>query len=148
MKLLKWLICLVIVIYSASGSVNFKWTPGSGGGPAHHFELVLIRDVTLTEYWYATPDNRTNVTVEKPKSGRYELRIRAVNYGPIGQPQKSEWCSSLDESCSILKDGSPGAWKVMFKPSDIPGPIIITPKSSMWMNRTLMDKNFAGVNIS
>jgi len=149
MNFLKWLvICLTIVVYSTSNNVNIKWTPGPGGGPAHHYELVLIRDVTLTEYWYSTVTNQTNITISKPKSGKYEARIRAINYGPMGNPQISQWCSSLDETCSILKDGSPGAWKIFFKPSDIPGPIIITPKTSMWMDRILIDRNFMGVNNS
>jgi hypothetical protein len=135
MRWAKWLIiCLAIVVYSTSKPVTIKWD--AGAGVVDHYELVLIRDVSLTEYWYGATS--TQITVPKPKSGKYEVRVRAVNFVQ-GLPQTSTWCSSLDENCSQLKNGNKGAWKLFWKPSTPLGPIIITPKSSYWWDRMLVD---------
>lgn len=140
MKFLKWLlICLAVVIYTERAPVTFRWTPGVGGGPVDHFELVLVRDGGGEIYSYGTQS--TQITVSKPKSGKYEAKVRAVGYDQNGLPLNSAWCSSLDENCALLKTGQPGTWKIFWKPSSVIGPIIITPQSLYWNDHIFVDIN-------
>ena len=57
--------------------------------------------------------------------GSYEIRVRAVRKEPDGSMTPSAWCSSLDPQCARLKDGTPGQFKVQWKPSSPLGPFII-----------------------
>lgn len=128
-KIINHLIIAIFIIttYVQSGSVKIGWNVKSD---ATQYEVVLIREVSLTEYWYGTTGNL--ITVPKPKSGKYEVRVRPVYFRPDGSRQNGDWCSSLEESCSLIKTGTPGGWKLYWKPGSILGPVIITPKSSMW----------------
>ena len=121
----KWLaVLLAVVIYVQTNSVKLGWDDPNPPGAVDHFEVVLIRDGTLTEYGpYGT--SNTTISVSKPRSGSYEIRVRAVRKELDGSVTPSAWCSSLDSQCARLKDGTPGQFKVQWKPSSPLGPFII-----------------------
>ena len=103
-------------------NATFSWdavTVDINGNPViiDHYELKLIRDVTLTEYNYATLN--TQITVPKPKSGIYVVKVRAAKLTGPDTYVYSDWCGSIT-LCAY-----PSPWKVRFKPSAPTGPIII-----------------------
>lgn len=104
-------------------SATFSWSPvltDTAGNPViiDHYELRLIRDISLEEYTYGTAN--TYITILKPRSGVFTAQIRAAK--KIGEDQYvySEWCTSL-MPCAINYP-----WKVRFKPSAPLGPIIFS----------------------
>ena len=129
------------VVYTRTNSVTLSWGAvvvdvNGNSVVIDHYELKLIRDVSLDEYNYGT--SNTSLSIPRPRSGVYEVKVRAVKKASDGMMISGEWCSSLNASCSKLKVDSqakppvlvegPGAWKVYFKVYAPFGPFIITPK--------------------
>ena len=114
----------VLVIYTQStNTVKFAWD-ASIGGVVHHYEIVLIREGTNLQYGpYGTIN--TSISILKPKSGSYEAKVRAAWIDGKGNMNYTSWCSSMDQMCAKLKDGTSGQWKVKWKLSAPIGPIII-----------------------
>ena len=82
-----------------------------------HYEMTLIRDSGQT-YVYTTTE--TQMVIPRPRSGKFTVRVRAVQADGTASP----YCYSTDSSCSQLIDGSTsGAWKVSFRPSSVIGPL-------------------------
>lgn len=128
-KFLSFLV-IAVVIYNVTGSATVRWDPGDDS-VLSAYEIKLIRDVSLEEFNFGVNGTTTTITIPKRKSGKYEVKIRAVKEN---NGLKSDWCSSLDPTRSLLKDGTPGAWKLFWKPGSILGPIIITPSSFLWFD--------------
>ena len=129
------------VVYTRTNSATLSWDAVAvdvDGNPVviDHYELKLIRDVSLNEYNYGT--SNTSLSILRPRSGVYEVKVRAVKKASDGTMIPGEWCSSLNASCSNLSIDSkakppvlvegPGAWKVYFKVYAPVGPFIIIPK--------------------
>ena len=128
--------------YTKTGSVNLAWdsvTTDLDGNSVtiDHYEIKLIRDVTLEQFNYGT--SNTTISVPKPKSGKWEILVRAVKKANDGTMIPSDWCSSMNVqidkdgriisctpcTCAKLQDGTYGSWKVYWKPGGVLGPIII-----------------------
>lgn len=105
-----------VVLYPVGSSVKLAWDDEQVD--IDYYEVVLIRDGTGAQYGPYTVTQK-GIEIQRPKSGKYEVRVRAVRSG-----QYSEWHSSLDDN-AILKTGVPGKWKVFFKLLGPSGPIII-----------------------
>lgn len=129
------------VIYARTSRVIVAWdavTTDTSGNPVtiDHYEVKLIRDGTFEESNYGT--SNTSLSIPRPKSGVYEVRVRAAARNQGGMMLYSEWCSSLNVSCAKLGvDGTakppvlvegPGAWKVYFKVAAPVGPFMIIPR--------------------
>lgn len=151
-KPLRWLVILFIiavvtaqadaqVIYTRGSSVTVAWdavtTDTSGNSVTiDHYKVKLIRDGTFEESNYGT--SGTSLSIPRPKSGVYEVKVAAAKKDSSGMMIYSEWCSSMNVSCAKLGvDGTakppvlvegPGAWKVYFKVAAPLGPFIITPR--------------------
>lgn len=129
------------VVYNRTSNATLAWDPvtaDSSGQPVEvdHYEVRLIRDGTFEEYRYGT--SKTSLSIPRPRSGVYEIRVRAVRRAIDGTMVPGEWCSSLNASCSklavdnkakppVLAEG-PGEWKVYFKVAAPVGPFIIIPR--------------------
>lgn len=126
------------VIYVATNSVGVAWdavTTDTNGNQviAHHYEVRLIRDLTFDEYNYGTAD--TLISIPRPRSGVYEVKVRAVKQAQDGSMAPGAWCSSINASCALLTADAkarppvlvegPGDWKVYFKVAAPIGPVII-----------------------
>lgn len=128
-------ILLAVVIYTQTGPVKLAWDH-SNPAEVDHFEVRLIRDQTLEERNYGTIYQ--TITIPRPRSGVWEIKVRAVRKETDGTMTPSVWCSSLNLrvdkdgkvilcglpcECARLKDGANGAWKIFWKPTT---PIIMT----------------------
>jgi len=82
-----------------------------------HYEIQIVRDSGEKTVYQASG---TTLTVSKGKSGKFTVWIKAV----MADGTASAYCMSTDSSCSKLKDGTAGGWKVLFRPSAPIGPII------------------------
>jgi hypothetical protein len=102
-------------IIDKTTSITLAWDHDGLG--VDHYEVQFIRDVSLTQYNYGTP-NKT-IVIARPKSGIYTIMVRAVGLDGQGLPLYSEWCSSLTV-CAVN-----GPWKVRWRPKAPVGPIII-----------------------
>jgi hypothetical protein len=105
-----------VVLYPAGQSVTLAWDDDQTDIEA--YEVILIRDVTGVEYGPFITQTKT-ITIARPKSGKYEVRVRGLRVG-----QYSTWHSSIDDN-AMLKTGVKGKWKVYFKLLGPTGPIII-----------------------
>lgn len=110
-------------IVDRTTSATFSWSPvlidtAGNSVTIDHYELCLVRDVTLEEYTYGTQS--TSITILKPRSGVFTAKIRAAKKIAEDQYLYSEWCTSLTP-CAINYP-----WKVRFKPLTPIGPIIIS----------------------
>jgi hypothetical protein len=123
-KLYAVLISFIIIYYTqATNIVKFAWD-ASVGGIVDHYEVVIIREGTNQEYGpYGT--SNTTISIMKPKSGNYEAKVRAAWIDGLGNTQYTTWCSSIDQNCARLKDGTLGQWKIKWKLSAPTGPFII-----------------------
>jgi hypothetical protein len=105
-----------VVLYPAGSSVKLAWDDDQTD--IEYYEVILIRDVTGTIYGPYQVTSK-GITIQRPKSGKYEVRVRGYRQG-----QYSEWHSSIDDN-AMLMTGVRGKWKVYFKLSGPTGPIII-----------------------
>jgi hypothetical protein len=109
------------VEYYKTTSVTVLWdavTTDTNGSPCtiDHYEIILLRDSGTTST-YGT--SNTTIIIPKPRSGKFTVKVRAVLAGG----NSGAYCLSTDASCSKLTDGTPGGWKVLFRPSAPIGPI-------------------------
>lgn len=104
------------VLYPVGQSVKLAWDDDQTD--IEYYEVVLIRDGTGITYGPYRVTSK-GITVQRPKSGKYEVRVRGFRQG-----QYSTWHSSLDDN-AMLKTGVKGKWKVYFKLLGPTGPIII-----------------------
>jgi len=110
---------VLLVIYTIKGNVTIGWDYTQ---VVDHFEVKLIREVTKEEHTYAT--SATRITIPKPRSGKWEVQVKACNKKADGSMECSDACSSLNAVCAMLSDGvTHGDWKIYWKPSS---PLIMT----------------------
>lgn len=111
-----------------SGTFTVAWVPPPVQG-VDHYEVMLVREGKL-DYQVPPPPETfgiyvtTNlfIVLSKPKSGRYEVWVRATKVDGT----KGRGCSSTDRTCTPRQpNGSEGGWKILWKPSGPIGPIII-----------------------
>jgi len=105
------------VLYPAGQSVTLAWDDDQTD--IESYEIILIRDGTDVQYGPFITLTKS-ITIARPKSGKYEVRVRGLRVG-----QYSDWHSSIDDN-AMLKTGVKGKWKVYFKLLGPSGPIIIT----------------------
>jgi hypothetical protein len=111
---------VLLVIYTMKGNVTIGWD--AVPYVVDHYEVKLIREVTGEEHTYGTTALR--ITIPKPRSGKWEVRVRSCVKNPDGSFVYSEECSSLNPACAMLSDGvTHGDWKVYWKPSS---PLLMT----------------------
>lgn len=132
----------VIYIRTTSVRVSVDHNGLDGNGQPmtrSHIEWRLIReDGQIFDYVSPWAVPTTTVTIQRPRSGTYEVRARVCGTTVGGQFMCSEYSSSLDASKAVLTAdsksippvppemaGKSGTWKVRFKPSAPLGPIII-----------------------
>ena len=108
---------MLFIVYTVNGNVTFGWDD-TNSPRADSYEVCLIRDVTGEIFTYSTTNS--TMAVRPPKSGKYEVTVRAVRGN-----EKSAACSSLDPQCAQLKDGTHGDWKAYWKPAGPGGPMVI-----------------------
>jgi len=104
------------VLYPAGQSVKLVWDDAQTD--IESYEIILIRDGTGVQYGPFVTSTKS-ITIVRPKSGKYEVRVRGLRSG-----QYSDWHSSIDDN-AMLKTGVKGKWKVYFKLLGPSGPIII-----------------------
>lgn len=102
--------------YEATVSVTFAW---DSQGTQNYFDVRgLWTDPTTSKEYSFGPTTATELIVERPRSGHFELQVRACNDsgtpGDKGDDTCSDWSRSTDSNVATV-NGQPKAWRVFFK---------------------------------
>ena len=124
-------------IYDYTDKFSVSWTPAPITDCSEntvqpkdaliYWEVIMVRGVTGEEFRYTALPDAVLLEMPKPKSGVYTIKVRAVSLTCCDgtSPCNGGWAVSTDPMYSLLKGGTPGSWKIRFKPSGPTGPIII-----------------------
>jgi hypothetical protein len=110
MKRLLLFMFMALMIYQVDGTAKVAWQ--EQGNPVGYEVCLRRMNVKNTEYHvYGTTTTTKTFNVPVPTTGQFEMLARAV-FVVDGVTIYSDWCSSLDTSCSLLKNGSVGQWAI------------------------------------
>jgi hypothetical protein len=108
---------LLLTVYTVQQNVTVAWDDPNVPA-ANSYVVTLVRQGTGETFNYGTTQRQLTVTI--PKSGKYEVKIKAIR-----DQKESGYCSSLDPACAKLKNGSPGDWVLYRKPAPAGGLLIL-----------------------
>jgi hypothetical protein len=111
------LLLALLMVYTVGQTFTVAWDDPNVPA-ADSYVVMLVRQGTGETFTYGTSQKQMTILV--PKSGKYEVRIKAVR-----NQLESTSCSSLNPACGMLKTGINGDWVAYKKPASAGGLLIM-----------------------